>query len=228
MHIKQRLSILDSLDRYLQDNYTTIREMALTITRGHKIDSEELSHEVIISLYSGDREKLTGLIERKQMRYWILRIILNQYNSSSSPFHYQYRKPAERHRNATHDIKGWSEDDVEAQKIKEELHTFVEEELAGQAVAGDDCGCQGRKDKLNKIFPYYRTFNAEDLKMYEEKIMPIESEIGGTEQRLAIDLYQRVTGRRQTFSRCPSCVIKMLNELKTIHEHSCADEAKRD
>ena len=95
-----------------------------------------------------------------------------------------------------------------------------------EAVAGDDCGCQGRKDKLNKIFPYYRTFNAEDLKMYEDKIMPIESEIGGTEQRLAIDLYQRVTGRRQTFSRCPSCVIKMLNELKTIHEHSCADEAK--
>ena len=121
---------MDSLDRYLQDNYTTIREMALTITRGHKIDSEELSHEVIISLYSGDREKLTGLIERKQMRYWILRIMLNQYNSSSSPFHYQYRKPAERHRNATHDIKGWSEDDLEAQKVKEDLHTFVEEELS--------------------------------------------------------------------------------------------------
>jgi DNA-directed RNA polymerase specialized sigma24 family protein len=106
--------------------------MALSVTKGRKFDAEELAHEIIISLYSGDREKLTGLIARKQLRYWIARMMLNQYNSNSSPFHYKYRKPAERHRNATHDIKGWSEDDLEAQKIKEELHTFVEEELAGQ------------------------------------------------------------------------------------------------
>ena len=85
-----------------------------------------------------------------------------------------------------------------------------------EAVAGDDCGCQGRKDKLNKLFPYYRTFNEKDMKMYEEKIMPIGNEISGAEQRLAIDLYQRVTG--------PGCVIKMLNELKTIYDHSCTNE----
>tara|TARA_R110001592_G_scaffold165959_1_gene400605 strand:- start:3229 stop:3750 length:522 start_codon:yes stop_codon:yes gene_type:complete len=121
---------LDSLDLYLQDNYKTIREMAYTITRGNKIDSEELAHEVIISLYSGDREKLAGLIERKQMRYWILRIMLNQYNSSTSPFHYQYRKPAERHRKATHDIIDWASDEIEEKRIKETLHTFVEEELS--------------------------------------------------------------------------------------------------
>ena len=104
--------------------------MALTITRGHKIDSEELAHEVIISLYSGDREKLAGLIERKQMRYWILRIMLNQYNSSTSPFHYQYRKPAERHRNAACEIEDWLDNEVEEKIIKEHLYTFVEEELS--------------------------------------------------------------------------------------------------
>ena len=93
-----------------------------------------------------------------------------------------------------------------------------------EAVAGDDCGCQDRKDKLNKMFPYYRTFDEADLKLYEEKIMPIGNEISGGEQRLAIDLYQRVTGRRQTFSKCPGCVIKMLNELKTIYDHSCGEE----
>lgn len=97
-----------------------------------------------------------------------------------------------------------------------------------EAVAGDDCGCQERKAKLNKLFPYYKTFNARDLKMYEEKLMHISTEISGTEQRLAIDLYQRVTGRRQTFSKCPSCVIKMMEQLKTIHEHSCLDEAESD
>ncbi len=95
-----------------------------------------------------------------------------------------------------------------------------------EAVAGDDCGCQDRKDKLNKLFPYYRTFDEADMQLYEEKIMPIGSEIKGGEQRLAIDLYQRVTGRRQTFSSCASCVIKMLEELKTIYDHSCADETK--
>ena len=93
-----------------------------------------------------------------------------------------------------------------------------------EAVAGDDCGCQDRKDKLNQMFPYYRTFDEADFKLYEERIKPIGSQISGSEQRLAIDLYQRVTGRRQTFSSCASCVIKMLEELQTIYDHSCGEE----
>lgn len=122
---------MNTLDRYLIDNYEVICEMALTITRGRKYDAEELAHEVIVVLYDADREKMEGLIQRRQMRYWIARIMLNQYNSSTSPYHYKYRKPEARHRDAAHEIEAWSADD-DGWEGRERLCTFVEEQLANQ------------------------------------------------------------------------------------------------
>ena len=39
-----------------------------------------------------------------------------------------------------------------------------------KAVLGDDCGCDERKEKLNKMFPYnkVRQFTEDELKIYEE------------------------------------------------------------
>ena len=121
---------MDSLDKYLSDNYELIQEIAFTITRGKKIDSEDLAHEVIIVLYDSDIDKLAHLIETNQMKYYIIRIMLNQYNSNTSPYHYKYRKLIEMHRNARNEIRLWSDDQIEEKLIKESLHTFVEEELS--------------------------------------------------------------------------------------------------
>lgn len=119
------------LDRYLIDNYEVICEMARTITRGRQPDAEELTHEVIVALYDSDQQKIEGLIERRQMRYWIARIMLNQYNSSTSPFHYKYRKPEARHRDAANEIEQWSTDD-DTWEERERVCTFVEKQLANQ------------------------------------------------------------------------------------------------
>ena len=36
-------------------------------------------------------------------------------------------------------------------------------------VLGDDCGCEERKQKLNKMFPYkVRQFTEDEIKIYEE------------------------------------------------------------
>lgn len=114
------------LDRYLSENYEAIVEMAKTITRGRHPDYEDLTHMVVEALYKKEASHITQLIERKQLRYWIVRIMLNQYNSSSSPFHYTYRKPSERHRTMHHSILEWS-NDGEFNEGTEELLCLIEE-----------------------------------------------------------------------------------------------------
>lgn len=118
------------LDEYVTDNYPKMREMARTITRGKSPDWEELLHTCVLALYESDRQRIEGLIERRQLRYWLARMMMNQYNSSTSPYHYQYRKPVERIRNAQHDIRTWYEDTIPEKEHREELHRFIEESLS--------------------------------------------------------------------------------------------------
>jgi|LauGreDrversion4_2_1035121.scaffolds.fasta_scaffold00323_22 hypothetical protein len=94
-----------------------------------------------------------------------------------------------------------------------------------KAIAGSDCGCDERRTALNLLFPYYRTFAPVDKRIYEQHLAAItlNDTITAATQHLAIDLYQRYTGRRQEYTRCPSCMIRVLNELKTIYEHTCDD-----
>ena len=46
-----------------------------------------------------------------------------------------------------------------------------------KAVLGDDCGCEERKEKLNKMFPYnkVRQFTEDELKIYEEVLPRLKS-----------------------------------------------------
>jgi len=54
---------------------------------------DDLSQEIYEILLNMDEDKLIDLYEKgRQLDYWIARIIMNQYISDSSPFHYRYRK----------------------------------------------------------------------------------------------------------------------------------------
>lgn len=55
-------------------------------------DLYDLSQMVYLILLEYDDDKIIDLYENKQIRYFIVRIILNQFLSNNSPFHYIYRK----------------------------------------------------------------------------------------------------------------------------------------
>ena len=55
-------------------------------------DLYDLSQMVYIILLEYDEDKIIDLWENKQIKYFIARIIINQYLSQNSPFHYIYRK----------------------------------------------------------------------------------------------------------------------------------------
>lgn len=55
-------------------------------------DLSDLCQMVYLILLEYDKDKLQDLWENNQMRFFLARIIVNQYRSSYSPFHIQFRK----------------------------------------------------------------------------------------------------------------------------------------
>jgi DNA-directed RNA polymerase specialized sigma24 family protein len=78
------------LNKYLTQNYNRLKEISLKIA-GVK-EQEDLLHFVIEELYKCDQDRINEIIEKKQMTFYIVRVILNQYNSKTSRYYYKYKK----------------------------------------------------------------------------------------------------------------------------------------
>ena len=72
-------------------------------------DLSDLCQMVYLILLEYAEDKLRDLWEHNQMRFFLARIVVNQYRSSYSPFHITIRKPKEK----SVDITGmdWADED---------------------------------------------------------------------------------------------------------------------
>lgn len=59
-------------------------------------DLKDLAQMVYLILLEYDEDKIMDLWKNDQMRFFVARIIINQFRSSNSPFHTIYRKYQER------------------------------------------------------------------------------------------------------------------------------------
>lgn len=59
-------------------------------------DLEDLCQMVYLILLEYDEKRIQDLWENNQIKYFITRIIINQYRSVNSPFHYIFRIHQER------------------------------------------------------------------------------------------------------------------------------------
>ena len=86
--VKTRTEILEALakGRVVETMIESIAHQPLTA------DLKDLSQMVYLILLEYDESKLQDLWENDQMRFFIARIIINQYRSSNSPFHIIFRK----------------------------------------------------------------------------------------------------------------------------------------
>jgi hypothetical protein len=55
-------------------------------------DIDDLMQEIYLILLEYDRDKLIAMYEKKQLKFFMVRIIQNQYNSKTSPFYRKYKK----------------------------------------------------------------------------------------------------------------------------------------
>ena len=83
---------MQKLNEYLEKSYINLLDISKRITSNRYPDYEDLLHETILALYNADQEKIKIIIEKKQLTFYIVRIMLNQYQSNTSPYHKKYRK----------------------------------------------------------------------------------------------------------------------------------------
>lgn len=123
-----------TVNQYLERNYSVLMEMSKTITKNRYPDHEELCQITCVILLEADPVRMENLIAKKQMRYWCARVMMNQYNSSTSPYHYTYRKKIQTNNRAQESVKSWmhemTDEEWDEMHTKESLHTFVDEQLA--------------------------------------------------------------------------------------------------
>jgi hypothetical protein len=89
-------------------------------------------------------------------------------------------------------------------------------------VLGEDCGCEERKEKLNKLFPYSKPkclTEEEHTYLTESKVLD-KNVLIPSEQRELLKIYNRVFTQRRQPTSCGSCLREVVNELsKVINEY---------
>ena len=90
-------------------------------------------------------------------------------------------------------------------------------------VLGDDCGCEERKQVLNKIFPYakVRQFTEDEMSIYESVLPRIKGTISGADQSTLVKLYNKVFNANKKPSSCGSCVQQTVAKLAKVYVNSC-------
>tara|TARA_R100000664_G_C2652454_1_gene72469 strand:+ start:71 stop:448 length:378 start_codon:yes stop_codon:yes gene_type:complete len=90
-------------------------------------------------------------------------------------------------------------------------------------VLGDDCGCEQRKEALNKMFPYakVRQFTDDEMSIYESVLPRIGNTISGQDQATLIKLYNKVFNTNKKPSSCGSCVKQTVAHLAKVYVNSC-------
>ena len=102
---------------------------------------------------------------------------------------------------------------TEATGIKGILDTFSE-------ITGIDCGCDKRKETLNKLFPYNSNINClteSDYNLLTTFLDPLKNTLTPSEQLIVSDIYFNVFNYRLQLSSCGSCWKGKIDELRKVY-----------
>ena len=93
-------------------------------------------------------------------------------------------------------------------------------------VLGDDCGCEERKEALNKMFPYakVRQFTEDEMSIYESVLPRIGSIVKREDQAILVKLYNKVFNSNKKPSSCGKCVQQTVAQLAKVYVNSCKIE----
>ena len=86
-------------------------------------------------------------------------------------------------------------------------------------IAGEDCGCDKRKEFLNKLFPYkqMQCLSEEDYNYLTLFFEAKESTLAPSQQRVLLTIYNKTFNTKEQMTSCPDCWRKMISELKKVY-----------
>tara|TARA_R100000541_G_scaffold13320_2_gene22217 strand:+ start:730 stop:1080 length:351 start_codon:yes stop_codon:yes gene_type:complete len=87
-------------------------------------------------------------------------------------------------------------------------------------IAGEDCGCDQRKEKLNKLFPYKnpKCLTEEEHIWCKNYFETFRSTINRNDQHKMLDIYNRVFDAKKEASSCGSCVRELYNSVNKLYK----------
>ncbi len=86
-------------------------------------------------------------------------------------------------------------------------------------VTGIDCGCDERKELLNKVFPYRSKdcLNDDEYKWLDNFYSSKRPTLTHEEQKIMVIIHNRVLASKREVSSCGSCVREMVNVMKQLY-----------
>lgn len=86
-------------------------------------------------------------------------------------------------------------------------------------VAGEDCGCEERKQKLNELFPYTKPkcLTEEEFNTLDTYFKKNTDTLTSEEQEQLLIINNRVLNEQRTISSCISCLRDLVIKLKQIY-----------
>jgi len=86
-------------------------------------------------------------------------------------------------------------------------------------IAGEDCGCDERKEKLNKLFPYRKPncLTQDEHITLETFFVKNSEQVKPSEQVILLAIYNRVFNTRREPTNCSSCWRDIINQLKKVY-----------
>lgn len=87
-------------------------------------------------------------------------------------------------------------------------------------IAGEDCNCNERKAKLNRMFPYFKPLCLDEDEYNEltEFFNGRTSQINPSKQKKLLKIYNRVLNQKQEPTTCSDCWRDIINKLKKVYD----------
>ena len=86
-------------------------------------------------------------------------------------------------------------------------------------IAGEDCGCDKRKEKLNKLFPYKvpECLKEEEYNTLTNLLPNMQVKVRPSDQLQFLKVYNRVFKTNEQPTSCASCLNDMLRKIKMVY-----------
>ena len=87
-------------------------------------------------------------------------------------------------------------------------------------IAGEDCGCDQRKDKLNKLFNYNKPncLTEEEYNFLADFYSQPRNVISGLDKQQLLTIYNRVFNANKRMTSCSACMRNIYSKLKEDFE----------
>lgn len=85
-------------------------------------------------------------------------------------------------------------------------------------IAGEDCGCDERKEKLNKLFPYKKVecLTEQEYNTLQEIIGDGVVQLRPSEQQKLLTIYNRIFNTKQEPTTCSDCWRQFISQFKDV------------